>query len=59
MTQPEKKRGLKGCKRIPKLDPYEDFINEIHGQGIYNCVVLYFSINPRQIKELTTLALVV
>ena len=47
MTQPEKKHGLKGRKRISKLDPYEDYINELLGQGIYNCVVLHERLEER------------
>lgn len=40
ITQPAQPHGLKGRKRPSKLDPYKPYLQELMGQGIFNCVVL-------------------
>lgn len=40
MTQPAKLHGLKGRTKPSKLDPYKPTLQELMGQGIFNCVVL-------------------
>ena len=46
MTQPAKEHGLKGRKKVSKLDPYKPYLQELMNQGIFNCVVLL-----RRIRE--------
>lgn len=47
MAQAETEHRLKGRKKGSKLDPYKDYINDLLGQGIYNCVVLHERLEAR------------
>jgi len=40
MSQPKAEHGLKGRTRPSKLDPFKPKINEMMGNGIFNCVVI-------------------